>query len=500
LALETEIKLKRLCALSEVSLSRKFAREPYSSFGWLSPGRAGNFFSKCLSRSRKSTTTLVVILSTFLALIGSNGRIVADEYCIASALLAPGANLFELGFGHSAPATNILQVIAVQMVLITGQGPTFALGLVLLFLSLTFVVNRVLKFKFEIPQTRRFRISLYLSFTSIITLLAPAGLPLPGILEASTQQSFAAQVLLRYSGFSFSIIGFLLLIGTAMTLLSSQRFRPGYLKSSVVFIISLIAGASHPIYAALYVFLLALYSGRGPRKAPEKLFLRFDKQLLSVVVGSLTGFALVFNSSASVERISSMSIVKSILSDTQFFLSSSLDMIWWLTSPFTISFVWALVIGILLSFFLKEFEPFKGNLRSAFNYGLLFVGFFGAVFLFVGIVSYSAPWHLILPRMSLQLFGLTIGLVFGTKLNLKPMRRLSAAALAAAVLMPSVFSLSWALTIPSKWSEGPLPVQTVFSGPGSGVHWQDTEVEGDALGCYLEIRENLLERKNYLER
>jgi hypothetical protein len=317
--------------------------------------------------------------------------------------------------------------------------------------------------------------------------------------EASTQQAFVAQVLLRYSGFSYSMAGLLLLVGIAVTLLENSRSGSLYLRTVGIFMTSLLAGASHQIFAAVYVLLILLYSLKSRAGEKKKPTFQFDKKIVIVLAGSLTGFALILNSGPSTARLSSMASEKLHFSEVGLYLNNSLDMIWWLASPVTFPFVGSIIIGALLAIFCVELKKCTIDLKWPAVYAGLFLSIFSTIFLFVGIVSYSAPWHLILPRLVLQFLGLALGIALGRKFNGRNPGNMSKSVLGVAIVIPMILSLSWATTIPSRWTAASLPLQTVFTGLGSGVSWEDTGGDGTAGGCYPKIRDYLLERKSYLE-
>jgi ABC-type transport system involved in multi-copper enzyme maturation permease subunit len=128
--------------------------------------------------------------------------------------------------------------------------------------------------------------------------------------------------------------------------------------------------------------------------------------------------------------------------------------------------------------------------------------FFTATLLAAAAVSYSAPWHLLLPRALAMFLFLAWGaffssFMFSRKLVSASKRASLVTVIALLPLLGSLSTIVWAHQLPASWANGPLPLQTVRAGVGSGIAWSDTE-DPLNLDCYLRIESRLKEKKLYL--
>jgi hypothetical protein len=450
-----------------------------------------------------SNLLLFSVFSATIAYLGSFGRIVADEYCMCSRLIELGDNPIYLALEFNGFVGMFIQATLAHWTIINfGQGAGFALVWVLLLWAIWFFSYSLLKTSPSLSAKIRFQISGILAFGLIIFLSAPAGFVPWRIYEALTQQAFIAQTLFRYPGLVSGLAASFLLLGLVL-LLSINSASAGKKSMVAAYLVGLLAGSMGYYLAAIVVFTI-LYTNK-------QVFLRIIGRgkpgIVSVpgllLAGLATSLFFSLTSAAALSRISSMSTENSLTPPGERALYSLLDAFWFGSSLFTVPMVLGFLLGWLVQwkFGLMRFLTFGfKDLRSLTAFLSLFMFIILTVAAFV---SYSAPWHLLLPRS----LALLLSMAWGVLISSRIFTQAESTALSQALRLFPILLLTylgvasafnWAHKLPENWERGPLPLQTVNSGPGSGIIWSDTE---DPINreCYLKIQNRLKEKKSYLD-
>lgn len=474
-------------ALSIRELRRKVARLP--------------LFTPNLHFGTMAKLLIFLGLSVPFAFLGSFGRLIADEYCMSAKLMDLDQNVF------AAASSNIMQFsMLVQaffshfMILNFGQGAASSIAFLLFFWSTWFVVYRFAVWRDPGKSSFYFPLSGATSAALFVSILVSAGISLPGGVEALTQQTFISQTLFRYPGIPVTHSAHLTLLGSAIWVAGLKQ-KKMFVGLALSVCIGLLAGLSHYLLAAIFAFVVvAIYwehicNWVRDRASSRKELVR----LAGTFVGLGSGLAISLFSDQAEARISQLEIQYQTLALQDRILAVVLDPLWVLTSPLTLSVAFGLIVGFALERSFGLASQLRLSFRPLLKLILMFFGFAIAVTLLASLVSYSAPWHVIGPRYLLLIFSVGLGLaIAGQVPTAAPVSNLTSTLVVITIAISAfVGTLMWAIELPKTWAAGPLPIQTVKEGAGSGIIWRDTD-DVSILECYLQIEHLLPEKKNSL--
>jgi hypothetical protein len=433
--------------------------------------------------------------------LGSFGRIIADEYCMCAHLLEQDQNVFAAAVSNIMPFSMLVQAIFSHWMLLNfGQSITSALAFVCFFWSTWFTAHRFLVFRSPQSGSSYFALSGTASFAVFVSILLSAGLELLNLFEAFTQQTFVSQTFFRYPGVLVAHAAQLALIGIVLWLASLKR-QIVALSIALSALVGLLAGLSHYLSAALFAFLVVATYWKVVSNWRHKVPYNWEQvfRLGGTLAGLGLGLAISLFSDAAESRISQFELQSRSVSLEDRFVSVVLDPIWVLTSLATFS----VALGLLVGFALERRFGLAAQLglktKSILKFLLLFLVFSLTVSLLASLVSYSAPWHGIAPRYLIAIFSVGVGMAITAQLSSRVAISRSASSLLGVLLVLGSYAGTWlwANELPKAWASGPLPIQTVKAGPGSGIVWQDTDGVAN-LECYWKIEPYLVEKKSYL--
>ena len=440
-------------------------------------------------------------LSVPLAYLGSFGRIIADEYCMCANLLQLEQNVFEAAFSDIMPFSMLVQAIFSHLVILNfGQSIASSLAFLLFFWSTWFVVYRFATWRDTDNGNHYFALSGVVSFAVFVSTLLSAGLLLPGMFEALTQQTFIGQTFFRYPGIPVVHAAHLTLVGIAFWLAGlKKRFVVPSIALSVV--VGMLAGLSHYLLAAVFAFLVAAMYWKSILNWRREISLNGEQiaRPLGTFVGLGAGLAFSLFSDEAESRISQFEAQYWTVPPTDRLVAIVLDPIWVLASLSSFSVVMGLVMGVLLERRFGLASRLQLKVKPLLKFSLVFLSYCMAVSLLASLVSYSAPWHGIAPRYLIAILSVALGIALAAERLRRFVISRTASVIASLTLMVGAFgiTLAWANGLPKAWESGHLPMQTVREGPGSGIIWQDTDKLA-SLECYLEIEHRLPERKTNL--
>jgi hypothetical protein len=316
-----------------------------------------------------------------------------------------------------------------------------------------------------------------------------------------TQQTFLAQTLFRYPGLVVSLAANFFLIGLLL-LLRIDRVKANKQQMATAFVLGILAGSMSYYFAAVFIFISSfivrksIYPLQRLTKAPPVGIPSF------LLLGLATSLILSLASGPALTRVSSMADVNGLTPIYERIPSISLDAVWFVSSLLTVPTLFAFILGWVIQskFDVLSFIAFGRRDLAVFT--AWYTLFFTATLLAAAAVSYSAPWHLLLPRALAMFLFLAWGaffssFMFSRRLASGSTRASLVAVIALLPLLGSLSTIVWAHQLPASWASGPLPLQTVLSGVGSGIAWSDTE-DPLNLDCYLRIESRLKEKKLYL--
>jgi hypothetical protein len=440
-------------------------------------------------------------LSLPFAVLGSLGRIIADEYCMCSRLLELDQNIFAAASSNIMQFSMLVQAFFSHYVILNfGQGVAFVIALLLYFWSTWFVIYRFAVWRDPGNSSFYFALSGSASLALFVSILLSAGVSFPGVFEALTQQTFISQTFFRYPGIPVVHSAHLTLLGCAIWV-AGLKEKKMFVSIVLSGCIGLLAGLSHYLLAAMFAFVVAaiywesVRNLRHDRTSSRKELVRLG----STFVGLGSGLALSLFSDQAETRISQLEVQYQTLALQDRLLAVVLDPIWVLTSLISFTFAMGLIVGFAFERRFGLAARLRLSFRPLLKFMLLFLGFAITVSLLASLVSYSAPWHAIAPRYLLTIFSVGLGIALAGELPaVAPVSNraltVGVPTLAACAL---IGTLMWAIELPNTWAAGPLPMQTVKEGPGSGIIWQDTDNDS-ILECYMEIEYLLPEKKIYL--
>jgi len=450
----------------------------------------------------------LILPLVLLALIGNNGRLVADGYCNCAALIQGGNNplrlmsaLYETWSGE-AYSQLIQAAFAWWPAINLSQGWGVAISLCTVFLVMSFVIKElvVLFSKDLSPRTVQLTSNI-LAFSLIVSLIAPAALPIWEGYEFLTQQSFVAQVFMRYPGLVALAAGNWLLVGLSLAIF--RRFdTKGLAYNLTLALLAFLAGLSNYSFTGFFGFLiigLALAARSGNQNDRVKTLLR---RAAVPLTGLIIGFLISYFSPGAAIRKSAIFDGTRERTVLDWIRNGSADAVWAFATPFTFSGLAMFGIAISLGYILIRNNP-NASFRF-FPKPAIWLGGICALALVTAVpslISYSAAWHTVFPRsailLAITLSGLQVGsfLHWRTKFSGRsPLTSIHKVLSLAMVSGLVAMSVGWTSSLPAEWSAGDLPIQPVKSGWGKSIYMSDTEVP-EWKDCYMVIEKNLREKK-----
>jgi hypothetical protein len=417
-------------------------------------------------------------------------------------LLELDQNVFAAAFSDIMPFTMLVQaVFSHLMILNFGQSLTFALAFLYFFWASWFMIYQVITLRTPVSDNYYFVVSGVTSFAVLILLLLSAGLSFPSLLEAFTQQTFVSQALFRYPGIVVWHAANFLLVGMYFWLSNGNAGSLKIAKLSGFIFVGALAGMSHYLFAAIFSFIVVSANWSQLKQARLRPIWLLQKipHLIGTLFGLSIGLAVSLFSGAAESRLAQFDEQYWTVEPSARLVAILLDPFWVLASLGTLAFVLGLILGFILE---RKFEigtRLKIQIRPMISFFLSFLLFSILVSFLASLVSYSAPWHGITPRYFLVVFAVGLGVVIAGKCSRKIAKPGVMSSLAGLTVLAVSYALAfgWASSLPSSWAAGPLPIQTVKVGPGSGIIWQDTDKPA-SLECYRQIESRLSEKKTYL--
>jgi len=465
------------------------------------------FFQRVMSKGLHTFLGLLLPLA-LIGLIGLNGRLVADGYCFCVALvmedndpLAFVSTLYETW--HGEVYSQFVQVLfAWWPVVNLGQGWAVTISLWIFFLAVFFVTRELMRAVSSgiSPLSLYFATSL-LSFTIVVSIIAPAALPIQDEYEFLTQQSFVAQVFMRYPGLVALAAGNLLLVGVALAVL--RRYgHSGLAYATFLTPIAFLAGLSNYSFTGFYGFLiigLGLLPIAAISVAKVKVFLN---RTIIPLAGLIIGFSISFLSPGANVRKNEIFDRTDDRTSLDWLRNGSGDAVWAFATPFTLSALAVFLVALAIGYALLTKNP-DSQFKPLFKPAVWLTGSFALALVTAvpSLLSYSAAWHTVFPRSALLITLAFCGLRAGSLLHVKtkafgrailnPIFKVGALAIVLGLI---AMSISWTSLLPERWSAGDLPIHPVKSGWGNSIYFSDTEDPGWRQ-CYLELEPHLRDRK-----
>lgn len=439
--------------------------------------------------------------------IGSFGRIVADEYCMCLAALGldpVSATLSVYETWSGALFGFFLQsVFSHWLILNVSQGFASAVSLVFFQAGLWFAVYQLMRLpptQEAQPRKNPYLVSGISASLLISALLVPPYLPEFAFLEFITQQNAVGSLMLRYPGIVASLGGSFVLIGLLMFLNHPGAGSIRFSKIGGLALVGLAAGLSDYLFAA---FVSAASLVIGLMRSPPKLTAALS-MVLPVWVGLLAGLSLSLFSPGALQRREALSASTSNRTGLYDLYNLLADPFW--TTMTIVSYSGFLVAGV--SFFWglaarqSHPQPASYNFKLPQIAGLVICTLFMQAL--AGLATYSAPWHVLLPRILLLIALMYGGYIYGQKISRRmdfsaqespPKILVAAKSVPLAVLSILIILVySGAKEIPEKWRAGALPVMGISLSLEPYTVFGDTETQMWA-DCYFEIEEYLKEKK-----
>lgn len=441
-----------------------------------------------------------------IGIIGLNGRLLADEYCGCLQLLNAGYSPWksaELYFANWAGDffANLSQAgLSILPTLLVGKSFASAMNLILFTCAIWFFLYRLLRFSDAAVPREPFFASGSIAMSLTLSLLLAGAFPVIGSVEFVTQQAFIAHLILRYSGLLAVATTFLFVLSVAIWILGSNpRSAPKRLtRLGSLALLGLMAGLSYYLYAAMFLVTLAVISIRGP----SRVLIQRELVLPNLVagIGATLGVVLSLLSPGAEIRRTAIGVATEDRELINWAFAALGDASWTIATLATASSLVMFSTGFILGSYHRGLTETLSNLVG--RRGLIKVGLFFAVMLLLQVVaglnSYSAAWHILLPRTFVLLAIAALGFAVGVSVTSRQSRAYPSGPksmipilLTLALILPSA---GWASQIPQDWENGHLPLQKISQGIGSQIRLADTD---DPLwrSCYVQIAHLLREKK-----